>query len=137
VLSLPGGLMLRAAAAAAANPDAPPGAGLALALLRERRQPGSALSRLWLRSLPASCPHNLAARPEADRALAATSLHAWKVELLEAEQAAVAAALPDSTKEERRWAGCMVLSRALQHGGGAALEPLVDLINHGDASRGP
>eukprot|EP01052_Picozoa_sp_SAG31_P009177 SAG31_NODE_477_length_15150_cov_13.611772_13_plen_379_part_00 len=141
VLTLPAALMLRSAgsasdegSSASTDENGPAGAaGLAAALLRERRRPRSKLSRLWLESLPSACPANLAARQAADAELAAVSLHAWKVGLMRAAEAEMAANLPDSSAQEREWAMCMVLSRALLHGGGSALEPVVDLINHGTA----
>eukprot|EP01050_Picozoa_sp_SAG11_P018934 SAG11_NODE_2939_length_2822_cov_79.228792_2_plen_76_part_00 len=37
--------------------------------------------------------------------------------------------LPDSTADERSWAVCMVLSRALLSGAASALEPFVDLVS--------
>ena len=101
IVSLPGELMLHPAlaeeAAATAAGAASPGHGLGVALLRERRQPRTELIRLWIDSLPVSCPQNIAARPAADRALAAASMHAWKVELLERELATMQVAARKSS----------------------------------------
>ena len=63
-------------------------------------------------------------------------MHAWKVHLLTAQEAALDAELPDATSEERKWAQCMMLSRALMHLRGVGetetvMMPFFDLLNHG------
>lgn len=60
-------------------------------------------------------PPNLVVAPKADRDLAAASIHAWKTDLLTAQEAALDAELPDASLEERKWGQCMMLSRALMH----------------------
>ena len=48
---------------------------------------------------------------------------------------ALDAELPDATEDERRWAQCMMLSRALMHHGkGTVMMPFFDLLNHGDSA---
>ena len=78
IFSLPHQLMLL-------PDDRGDGVGLAAALLKQRRSPSTAPLRHYVASLPADCPANLAVAGEAELALARTSLHAWKVELLESE----------------------------------------------------
>lgn len=82
-------------------------------------------------------PPNLVVAPKADRDLAAASIHAWKTDLLTAQEAALDAELPDASLEERKWGQCMMLSRALMHQRGVGGEtktvmmPFFDLLNHG------
>ena len=107
--------------------------GLAVEFVRLRRRPVGELQRLYRATLPEQCPPNLAVRPAADRRFVLEgSMHAWKATLLDRIDGALDALVPAATAEERVWAGCMVLSRALSTpDGGAVAVPLLDLINHG------
>lgn len=109
---------------------------LPLILARERRNASSELMRRYLATLPSECPDNLATRGEDDLALAAESLHGWKVDLLRRERQAMTMAgwpmgASSWSDEEIRWATCMKLSRAFAGvGSGPVMMPFVDLLNH-------
>lgn len=107
--------------------------GLASSLLAERNKPSSKIMELYIKTLPSKCPNNIAIRPQADLDLLSTTIHKWKVDLLQKELASLAKHHPSSTTEDRQWACCMVLSRALLHNGQTVLMPFVDLLNHGDS----
>jgi hypothetical protein len=110
-------------------------ASLPLALAKERRNSSSAIMQLYLSSLPSTCPNNLALRGPADLALAAASLHGWKVDLLEDERRELLAHPPSRgaawSAEDIEWATCMKMSRAFAgNGQGPVMMPFIDLINH-------
>ena len=109
-------------------------ASLPLALLRERRNSSnSPWMSAYLASLPTECPDNLATsrNADADHALVAASLHAWKIDVLQRELAVLDADDAGFRPDERLWATCMKLSRAFSGvGTGPVMIPFVDLLNH-------
>lgn len=119
------------------------GIGVASVLLKELRQPSSKIMQLYTTSLPQACPSNIAARSRtsSDLALVAMSLHAWKVELVRAEQGFLRREFGSDAEaasaSEAEWATCMFLSRALGQddpqvntvaGLAASMVPFVDLL---------
>lgn len=131
LITLPSSLML-----SVGTPSAPAQASLPLALAKERRNISRSIMSHYLATLPLACPANLAVRSDADLALAALSLHAWKVDLLARERQRMSESaghevLPFSS-DEVAWATCMKLSRAYAGvGHGPVMMPFVDLVNHG------
>lgn len=108
-------------------------AALPLALARQRRNSTSEILAQYMATLPTECPANLAARGEADLALARLSLQAWKVDLIDREALVMLEASddPPMSAEEIRWATCTKLSRAFPGVGyGPVMMPLIDLFNH-------
>lgn len=117
--------------------------GLPLELGRAMRQADSSRSAphvsAYVKTLPRSCPPNLAARPQADRRAVAASEHSWIVDILEEDEAELSKGMPDANATERRLWTCLKMSRALNdltvlHEESstypAVLLPFVDLINH-------
>lgn len=121
------------------------GSRLPLALGRERRRPSAPHLAAYVDSMPAECPPNLAARPEADRALAnASPRHTWKVQVLRKDLQVLERELPEADDAERRLLTCLKMSRAFNDHSDpppavdspfgycrAAMIPLFDLMNHG------
>ena len=91
--------------------------------------------RLYLETLPSTCPENLAVRGAADGELVAASLHAWKVDLLRREQQTLRRAPSNGgaawSDDEVRLASCLKTSRAFAGvGNGPVMMPFIDLMNH-------
>jgi len=77
--------------------------------LNEKRGPRarSAVAAAYLETLPAECPPNLATRSEADLAVAAASMHGWKVELQRREAALLRREIPELDEDRIRHLLCM------------------------------
>ena len=129
LIQLPNTLMLESGGSQASLP---------LALAKQRRNATNAVMQAFIKSLPATCPDNLALAPPADHALVAASLHAWKVDLLAKERAVLLrhAFEPVWSEDELQWALCIKLSRAFAGvGSGPVMMPFIDMVNH--AAAGP
>lgn len=123
------------------------GSRLLLTLGRQRRQPSSQLMAAYVRSLPATCPKNLAVMSAADRRLAAsTSRHAWTVDVLRQDLQLLESEMPEADHAERELLTCLKMSRAFNDLSDpaptaeadptfgycrAVIVPLFDLMNHG------
>ena len=114
IFELPSSLMLKGATK---KEEGSMATGLVVALAKERRRPSTKHMELHLESMPVDCPDNLATRPGADSRLVSASLHKWKADLVRDETAIFKKELPGASVRERKWAMCMVLSRALLQAG--------------------
>lgn len=124
ILTVPAGMHLQ--------PDIPDEAGLALALLKQRKAPTSTVLGKYIATLPERCPGGVVAWGRKDLELVGASLHRWKSEMLLTGRAFLATELPETSEAERDWALCMVFSRSLKahHGQGSVMIPFIDLLNH-------
>lgn len=123
------------------------GSRLLLTLGKEYLQPSSQHMAAYINTLPRTCPGNLAARPEADRNLAAaTTRHAWKAEVLQQDLRVLKREMAEPDGGMSRLLSCLKMSRAFNDLSEpapvadadptfgycrAVMVPLFDLMNHG------